>query len=52
MSMRRFTRPTNGLSKKVEKHTYAIALHSAPHHQARSIEDLIALITDVGAEAA
>ena len=27
MHMRRFTRPTNGFSKKGEKHAYAVALH-------------------------
>jgi hypothetical protein len=29
MSMRRFTRLTNGFSKKVQNHAYAIALHFA-----------------------
>ena len=27
MHIRRFTRPTNGFSKKVENHAYAVALH-------------------------
>lgn len=27
MHMRRFTRPTNAFSKKIENHTYAVALH-------------------------
>jgi hypothetical protein len=27
MSMRRFTRKTNGFSKKIENHRYAVALH-------------------------
>ena len=28
MHMRRFTRPTNGFSKKIECHLYAVALHT------------------------
>jgi hypothetical protein len=28
MSMRRFTRPTSGFSKKIENHAHAVALHS------------------------
>jgi len=27
MSMRRFTRPTNGFSKKLENHEHALALY-------------------------
>jgi IS1 family transposase len=29
MQMRRFTRLTNGFSKKVENHAYAVAIHYA-----------------------
>jgi IS1 family transposase len=35
MSMRRFTRLTNGFSKKVENHMYAIALHFMYYNYAR-----------------
>lgn len=35
MSMRRFTRLTNGLSKKIENHSYAVALHFMHYNFAR-----------------
>jgi len=35
MSMRRFTRLTNGLSKKIENHAYAVALHFMYYNFAR-----------------
>ena len=35
MSMRRFTRVTNGFSKKVENHAYAVALHFLHYNFAR-----------------
>ncbi len=35
MAMRRFTRLTNGFSKKVDNHMAAIALHSLPYNFAR-----------------
>jgi hypothetical protein len=40
MSMRRFTRPTNGFSKKIENHMHAVALHVLqflPHSQNSSL---------------
>lgn len=35
MSMRRFTRPTSAFSKKVDNHTYAVALHFLHYNFAR-----------------
>jgi len=35
MGMRRFTRLTNGFSKKVENHAYAVALHFLHYNFAR-----------------
>jgi hypothetical protein len=35
MSMRRFTRLTNGFSKKFENHGYAVALHFLHYNFAR-----------------
>lgn len=35
MSMRRFTRLTNGFSKKLENHAYAVALHFVYYNFAR-----------------
>lgn len=35
MSMRRFTRLTNGVSKKIENHAYAVALHFAYYNFCR-----------------
>lgn len=35
MSMRRFTRPTNGFSKKLENHSAAVALHHVHYNFAR-----------------
>ena len=35
MSMRRFTRLTNGFSKKIENHGYAVALHFIHYNFAR-----------------
>lgn len=35
MSMRRFTRKTNGFSKKIENHAYAVALHFMYYNFAR-----------------
>ena len=32
MTMRRFTRLTNGFSKKVENHAYAVAIHYSMHY--------------------
>jgi hypothetical protein len=52
MSMRRFTRLTNGFSKKLENHRAAIALHFAHynfcrrHQTLRMIPAMAAGITD------
>ncbi|WP_050783409.1 hypothetical protein [Methylobacterium nodulans] len=35
MHMRRFTRPTNAFSKKVENHDYAVALHFMYYNSVR-----------------
>jgi hypothetical protein len=35
MGMRRFTRLTNGFSKKVENHAYSVALYFMHHNFAR-----------------
>jgi IS1 family transposase len=40
MSMRRFTRLTNGFSKKVENHVYALALHFMYYNFARAHKSL------------
>ena len=40
MSMRRFTRLTNGFSKKVQNHMYAIALHFMFYNFARTHKSL------------
>jgi hypothetical protein len=40
MSMRRFTRLTNGFSKKVENHEYAIALYFMHYNFARTHKSL------------
>ena len=40
MCMRRFTRKTNGHSKKFEKHVFAVALHSAWYNFCRKHETL------------
>ena len=42
MGMRRFTRLTNGFSKKVENHGYAIALHFGDYNFCGSLSNLIA----------
>lgn len=41
MSMRRFTRLTNGFSKKLENHMYAIALHFMYYNYARPHKSLM-----------
>lgn len=40
MNMRRFTRLTNGFSKKIENHMYAIALHFMYYNSARAHKTL------------
>jgi hypothetical protein len=40
MHMRRFTRLTNGFSKKLENHAHAVALHFAYHNLVRIHEAL------------
>jgi IS1 family transposase len=40
MSMRRFTRPTNGLSKKFENHCHSVALHYAHYNFCRVHQSL------------
>ena len=40
MSMRRFTRPMNGFSKKVENLTAAVSLHVMPYNCARTHKSL------------
>jgi len=42
MGMRRFTRLTNGFSKKVEYHLYAVALHTMYYNFCRAHQTLTA----------
>jgi hypothetical protein len=39
MSMRRFTRLTNGFSKKIDNHGHAVALHFMYYHFVRVHQD-------------
>ena len=40
MHMRRFTRPTNGFSKKIENHAHAVALHMTYYNFVREHKSL------------